>query len=352
MKKMARIIAIVPVIVVTLWCTVLATRGAALSPGIDLSAYVSSQSNYDKIFANAKAAASAELKNFTQAASQGPAANARNKYRSAMEALEILCALSEKSRKQFQGQCKSLPKALGSTLEEKYGSLKTHTEGSEAIQAKINGNTMTIDIYVNFRGDYNRKLEGQTYASLAKKGFKLWQGSYKGDKHSFQSDMRFNVKVRIFDIYNGANAKQGQNYFDFLCISANGRSYTNFGAGLWSRACLGTRKGAIYNKNHTNGAILMYNCYKGKNYSLNQYVKVAAHEFGHVIGIGDAYDKGLKSTAEVPSGKFYISGDIMGTHGKVTPNNIEMMLEAYRTGIYQAFVTAGYEVKSKVIRSY
>ena len=51
--------------------------------------------------------------------------------------------------------------------------------------------------------------------------------------------------------------------------------------------------------------------------------------------------------------KHYIAGDIMGTHGEVTPNNIEMFLEAYTTNRYQAYVNSGLpEVKSRVIRSY
>ena len=72
-----------------------------------------------------------------------------------------------------------------------------------------------------------------------------------------------------------------------------------------------------------------------------------------MLGLGDLYNKGLKPTAECPGGTKYEKGDIMGAHGHVTPNNIEMFLEAYRANRYQAYVHSGLpEVKSRVIRSY
>jgi hypothetical protein len=327
------------------------TMGETAAASPDLSAYVSSQSNYDRIYASAKAAVFEEKGNFARAGAQAQAVKARDAYRTAMEALEILCALSEKSRAQFQKDCKNLPGRLGKTLEEKYGNLKAHTRGGEAIQARIGGNLLTLDVYVNYTGAYNTRLEGKTYAALAKQGFRLWGGEYAGSRHDFASNMFFTVKLRFQETFDGANARKGQNYFDFVCSSALGRGYTNYGAGFYDRHLLGTREGAVCEKSQTNGAILMYGGLRSP-YARNQFVKVAAHEFGHVLGLGDQYGKGLKSTPEVPEGAFYASGDMMGTHGKVTPNNIEMLLEAYTTGRYQAYVHKGYEKKSAAIRSY
>ena len=327
------------------------TMGETAAASPDLSAYVSSQSNYDKIYASARASAIAEKSRFTRADTQAKAAKARDSYRTAMEALEILCALSEKSRALFQKECGSLPKRLGETLEEKYGTLQKHTRGFEAIQARIAGNVLTLDVYVNFTGAYTTKLEGHSFAALAMQGLRLWQGEYAGNKYDFEPNMFFTVKMRLNEIYNGRNARAGQNYFGFACINALGRGYTNYGMGFYDRHLLGTKEGALYDRGYTNGTIVMYSGLRS-HYTKDQYVKVAAHEFGHVLGLGDLYGQGLKPTAEIPEGAFYVAGDMMGTHGKVTPNNIEMLLEAYTTGWYQAFVTKGYEKKSAVIRSY
>lgn len=326
------------------------TAGACAA-GASYAGKTYSQSECDRIYATAKASALAEKKKFTKAATLQEAAKAREDYRKAMEALEILCGLSEKTKKQFQAECKSLPRALGNSLEEKYGNLQAHTKGSEAIQAKISGNQLTLDVYVNFKGAYNTKLGSETYAALAKKGLRLWQGAYAGGKYDFDANMFFTVKMNIREIFNGAGARKGQNYFEFACFGGTGRGYTNYGAGFYDRDLLGTTEGLIYNKGYTNGAILMY-CGLNSRYSASQYSKVAAHEFGHVLGLGDLYGKDVPATKECPAGRFYAEGDIMGTHGKVMANNIEMLLEAYRTGWYQAYVTAGHEKKSDVIRSY
>jgi len=238
------------------------------------------------------------------------------------------------------------------TLEALYGNLGGSTRGYEAIQARISGNVLTIDVYVNFKGAYDAKIEGQTCASLAKQGLRLWAGAYKGSRYDFEPGVSFTVQVNIHDIYNGAGARSGQNYFDFVCLTGTGRAFTFFGVGYYNRELLGTYSGAIPDKSYTNGSIGMYIGLGGR-YTANQYVKVSAHEFGHVLGLGDLYGKGVASTQECPHGKQYVSGDIMGTHGAVTPNNIEMMLEAYTANTYQAYVNSGLpEVKSRVIRSY
>jgi len=240
----------------------------------------------------------------------------------------------------------------GRTLQRLYGTLGSSTRGSEAIQARIRGNVLTIDVYVNFRGAYNAPLGGETCAALAMRGFRLWEGAYEGSRWDFGPGVSFSVELNIHDIYNGAGARGGQNYFDFVCISGSGRGCTFYGVGYYNRELLGTYGGAIPDESYTNGTIIMYGGLKGP-YTANQYAKVSAHEFGHVLGLGDAYRKGIPSTAECPQGEYYMEGDIMGTHGYVTPNNIEMMLEAYRTGQYQAYVNSGiFEIKSRAIRSY
>ena len=240
------------------------------------------------------------------------------------------------------------------TLEQMYGNLRGSTRGCEAVQARISGNTLTIDLYVNFRGSYHTKLDGITHAELAKRGFRFWEGMYRGGRYDFEPGMSFTVKVNIHAIYNGVGARAAQNYFDFVCIDGAGRSYVFYGVGYYNRELLGTYGGVIPDRSYKNGTIVMFNRLPGMGaYTANQYTKVSAHELGHVLGLGDLYKKGVASTPECPGGRKYVEGDIMGTHGRVTPNNIEMFLEAYRTNTYQAYVNSHLpEIKSRVIRSY
>lgn len=89
----------------------------------------------------------------------------------------------------------------------------------------------------------------------------------------------------------------------------------------------------------------------------SEFGQTFAHEFGHCLGLGDAYNAGNRggtsvfhqdgfyapSTYEVidPYGNpIFVrvpNGDIMLDNQFVTDNDIRMVLEAYRTGEIQTF---------------
>jgi len=269
--------------------------------------------------------------------------------RKAIKTILALCAVTVLALSTFTLTVSAAP---ATTLQQMYGTLAEHTRGYEAVQARISGNTLTIHLYVNFQGAYNTKIGDQTYAALAKKGLRLWAGTYKGSQWDFKPGMSFTVKVNIHDIYKSAGRKPGQNYIDFVCKTSLDRSYVSQGVGYYNRELMGTNQGAIPDKRYLCGSIIMFSGIS-KRYTANQYIKTAAHEFGHVLGLGDLYNKGVAPTKECPGGAKYDKGDIMGAHGRVTANNIEMFLEAYKTNRYQAYVNSSLpEVKSRVIRSY
>ena len=76
----------------------------------------------------------------------------------------------------------------------------------------------------------------------------------------------------------------------------------------------------------------------------------AAHEFGHVLGLGDAY--GGLTQHEAPKTIEVPEGEIMRSNWReavVYPNTIEMILEAFKTSSLQKYDPRGH---SSVIRTY
>lgn len=118
--------------------------------------------------------------------------------------------------------------------------------------------------------------------------------------------------------------------------------------------------------------MLAYRYYRGKflffeytgNKDESSFLHMLAHETGHIFGLGDAYDrswesgknpkekemlkamKGAKITDEIPK------NDLMINNKTITSNDVEMVLEAWRSAKQQNFYeakTAGF-IKSSVIR--
>ena len=112
------------------------------------------------------------------------------------------------------------------------------------------------------------------------------------------------------------------------------------------------------------GKITMYNSDQRSTnpYTELQYAATVAHEFGHTLGLGDAYPganngKVLVNNAEISDGTFGISGSIMFRNGLVYSNDIEMVLEAFSTNEWQYAISheggwfgIGKITKSRVIR--
>ncbi len=85
--------------------------------------------------------------------------------------------------------------------------------------------------------------------------------------------------------------------------------------------------------------------YYWAEYDVHEYMKTAAHEFGHVFGLGDAYNVGWHEEAVQNAEVDYT--DIMRTNKIVSPNDIEMLLEAWKLNEWQEFVG---DEQSPVIR--
>lgn len=67
--------------------------------------------------------------------------------------------------------------------------------------------------------------------------------------------------------------------------------------------------------------------------SLNWFMRVSAHEFGHILGLGDAYDAHYRFFYEAPGTEGYM----MNHNRKVSPEEVMMVRRAQETGRMQYF---------------
>lgn len=105
----------------------------------------------------------------------------------------------------------------------------------------------------------------------------------------------------------------------------------------------------LYNWSLKNpGMTTLYNNYKGSPYSRHDYAKISAHEFGHMLGLGDAYAAPYREGKRAPlqfvgaNGRIYEASDedmMISDLSKEKPTytDIYMMLNAFGSGEGQFF---------------
>lgn len=91
------------------------------------------------------------------------------------------------------------------------------------------------------------------------------------------------------------------------------------------------------------------------NVLLSRFINIVAHEFGHALGINDAYSKGLAFnpdvTDEVPDEDLMRRVTYSTPYTIITPNDIEMAWEAWKKNSMQNFVGVWLlQDKSEVVR--
>jgi hypothetical protein len=196
--------------------------------------------------------------------------------------------------------------------------------------------------------DPNFSDPGVTGDKLVKEAFKKWEGVYYIDKEK----QCLNVKVDVTEkssIYNNS----GQRFlkFDFENTNETKDPEARFYViGGWSIDDPGDY-------------VMTFSGMKGipVDYSNSQFTSKVTHEIGHILGIGDAYEdedydrQAALITNEVPINDIMrhsdrtIAVDDQILYTMVTANDIEMMLEAFKTNKKQYFTDYGNHKRSKVI---
>ena len=254
-------------------------------------------------------------------------------------------------------------------------------------------NTLYIHTYVKMVGKYNScyryykknskgvwvkgKISKVKYKTLVTKGItKHWSRSITGDKYDFVTGCNFKTKVIVHT--NNPSLTQKR-----LTVNIGDSNISYKGYYWFTAKCFGLWKGKYcylwdYGNNCINLAtqdLLYKNLKKSKSYcpveSQEKYMDTVAHEFGHALGLLDAYDttyngKTLKRIIKTGEVGYYKNGEfhniMYNSGGSVSvDNDIEMAIQAQSEAFHdvpdsaQAYKThiktEGYvAVKSSVIR--
>ncbi len=236
---------------------------------------------------------------------------------------------------------------------------------------QINNDINDFDSYAEKTDDGKRryiKNWDETSKKLALDGIKMWSGTYTSDRnttydnlHNYQpynkdySSVNSNVNDRIFKPSKGFNNYISENSFIVIVTTkdssgmSKGNNYITYNLmvnpDIVYDEIIKPKEGkdipdyhyrpwAYWSNNAPNSTYQIFLVYQDIN-DEELFKRGSAHEFGHVLGLGDAYDVGryiegdnrFIDSQEVPL------NDIMNLHylddAHVTLNDIEMLIHAW-----------------------
>jgi len=171
--------------------------------------------------------------------------------------------------------------------------------------------------------------ESKTFMDVAVNGIKRnWNNSYELD---WVKNQEIPVKVKIIRKDKHPYEK-GQRFVKIRRTNISGTSFVMSQPYRWAW-------GLIKNRGMLESFTLNWSVTNPGTINLNRYIympnyeQAAAHEFGHVLGLGDAYDAHYRFGYEAPNTKQFI----MNQNKKVQPQEITMVLRAHQTNRMQYF---------------
>lgn len=229
---------------------------------------------------------------------------------------------------------------MGKDLEEHYN---PGSGINDPVKISINGNTVTIDVYVDITGDIYTNVEGSTAHNRTIEGIKRWEGDYE---NVFGHDVTVNVNVNEGHKpwYWWITGESGQNYIPINLKDGAGTANTSFFLS-WSKR----NPGGITMYTETAGGTLR----SGEEYSYT-----IMHEMGHIWGIDDGYpdsnyknDNTLRPLADMlEENDIMVSDEKRGAHASNI--DVQMAILAASTGEWQYFMPYKNHIQSKGAENY
>ncbi|MBQ7588295.1 MAG: hypothetical protein IJT37_09770 [Lachnospiraceae bacterium] len=256
----------------------------------------------------------------------------------------------------------------------------------------VNGNDVTMHLKVVFKGDYNVKSDtvlntnvsdsstlieinnisnrigsAPTLKELAIDGLKTrWERQYVGNLYDFCEGLTIGFSIDIIEIpdiiFKNAVTLDFRSGVCGFSFNENGewRTHKNKHIFIYTSYCI--------DENHIDTDGSQCQSYKEQWYNEASFEGTVAHEFGHAMGLYDLYPKAKKNheftinsnqeityvppSLGIPSSiGITTSGEIMGTSGCPTANDIEMVLIAFSEDEMQYYIPYGEEQRiSKAIK--
>lgn len=220
------------------------------------------------------------------------------------------------------------------------------SSAGQPIQVKVQGNT----IYIDARFRYNKAaikpwiIDGMSQADLIEAGIiRKWSGEYKLRSRRFKGYIKARV---VINIRRDLIPARSRNVLPLALITQRQRSVlikirslTFMPAHVispWYRRIWGVLKTGQWESLGTNwsrnnpGIMVMPHC---PPKSIAWFERMAAHEAGHLLGLGDAYGAIYRYYYAAPGTSEYM----MHSNRHVQAREITMLLEAHMIGKMQFF---------------
>lgn len=175
----------------------------------------------------------------------------------------------------------------------------------------ISENKITVQLRTHFTGIYDELLNGRTRKEIVKEGIcENWNNEFTGT---------------VYDFYPGLPVK-----IEFVFTEResefNSSTYKAFVIDITDSLDRSSTSRASYSSDGDTGCLTMRN----HRYVENSYKKVAAHEFGHILGLSDDYSEKDRDLdfINVKQNEIIGTDGMMCYNGKVVANDIEMAFYA------------------------